>query len=208
LGDRYVLSAPGTADPTNLFVKIILPDASAPREPDQTDGVRGVWVDIMPMDYAPASPVKRALKGLYIDALNFLSVSCRLYKFRDPVYKAYMADTLPRRLKYRLRMLLGFIMSVKPYEYWYLKFDRAERGEYSPYLTVGSGIRHYRGETRPAEVFLPPHEAEFDGVKAYVPNLAHEYLKTQYGSDYLTPPPEDRRLIHHFLRPEYDTPDK
>ena len=203
-----MLSAPGTLDPTNLFIKIILPDPTAPREPDQTDEVRGVWVDIMPLDYAPVSYVKRALKGFYIDALNFLSVSCRLYKYRNPVYKAYMADTLAHRLKYRLRMGLGLLMSVKPYEYWYEKFDRAERGEMSPYLTAGSGIRHYRGEVRPKEVFLPPHEAEFDGIKIYVPNLAHEYLKQQYGSDYLTPPPEDKRLIHHFLKPEYELADK
>ena len=208
LGDKYVLSAPGVPDPTNLFVKIILPDPSAPREPDQTDEVRGVWVDIMPLDYAPANPVRRALKGFYIDALNFLSVSCRLYKFRNPVYKAFMADTLPHRIKYRLRMLLGFLMSVKPYEYWYTRFDRAEQGEMSPYLTAGSGIRHYRGEVRPKEVFLPPHEAEFGPIKACVPNLAHEYLKQQYGSDYLTPPPEDKRLIHHFLKPEYELADK
>ncbi|MBR6008822.1 MAG: LicD family protein [Clostridia bacterium] len=208
LGDKYVLSAPGTENPTNLFVKIILPDPSAPREPDQTKEIRGVWVDIMPLDYAPAGRVKRAFKGLYIDALNFLSVSCRLYRFRNPVYKAFMADTIPHRIKYRLRMALGFLMSVKPYEYWYGRFDRAERGELSPYLTAGSGIRHYLGETRPAEVFLPPHEAEFDGINAYVPNLAHEYLKQQYGSDYLTPPPEDRRLIHHFLKPEYELPDQ
>ncbi|MCR4622333.1 MAG: LicD family protein [Clostridiales bacterium] len=203
LGDRYVLCGPGTDRPSNLFLKILLPDPSAPLEPEQTSGERGVWVDIMPLDYAPANPVKRFFKGLYIDALNYLSVSCRLYRFRNPVYKAFMGDTLARRFKYRLRMLLGFLMSVKPYEYWFRRFDRAEQGEISAYLTTGSGIRHYLGELRPFDAFLPPHEAEFEGKRCFVPNKAHEYLKQQYGSDYLTPPPESGRLKHHFLKPEY-----
>ena len=208
LGDRYELNCPALEGhaPTNLFMKISLKGAGGYAQVMQagTPAPTGPWLDIVPMEYAPENMLKRWGKGLLCDALAFGAVSRYLYKFRNPVSRAYMSDTLLRRLLYALRLLLGFILSFKSYEEWYALFDRFSQGEESAYVTFPAGIRHYIGEALPLESVLPPSTGEFEGEACLLPNKAHSYLKQLYGSDYLTPPPPEARRGHLFLKTEYE----
>ncbi len=46
------------------------------------------------------------------------------------------------------------------------------------------------------EWFSTHCEVDFSGIKAYIPAMYDEYLTHLYG-DYMTPPPEDKRVSHH-----------
>jgi phosphorylcholine metabolism protein LicD len=46
------------------------------------------------------------------------------------------------------------------------------------------------------EWFAEVREVVFDGVTAYIPEGYDPYLTFLYG-DYMTPPPEDKRISHH-----------
>ena len=44
---------------------------------------------------------------------------------------------------------------------------------------------------------LKQWEAEFEGVKVKIPTEYDKYLSKLY-TDYMTPPPEDKRIGHHY----------
>ncbi|MBQ9408143.1 MAG: LicD family protein [Clostridia bacterium] len=201
LGDKYALQAPNCPQhvASNTFMKIVsrknAPYAQVTQYKDP--GLRGYWLDIMPMDYAPESALQRAVKGVLCDALNYASVSCYLYKFNNPVYQAYMRQNSKRRAEYYLRNALGFILSFQSYDWWYSLFDRyAQNREKTKLITFAAGIGHYRGETLPIEAMLPAIEGDFEGETAALPHQAHRYLRNLYGADYMSPPPEDKRKRH------------
>ncbi|MBQ7145882.1 MAG: LicD family protein [Lachnospiraceae bacterium] len=59
---------------------------------------------------------------------------------------------------------------------------------YAGALRGGSG-----SETYPEDVFFPLQEADFEGMKVYVPNQWDKILSAMYG-DYMTPPPASKRI--------------
>ena len=48
----------------------------------------------------------------------------------------------------------------------------------------------------PKDFMGTPTEIEFEGMKIYGVEKPHEYLTTLY-KDYMTLPPEDKRVSHH-----------
>ena len=212
LGDKYALQAPGLSGhrASNLFMKIVKRDGPEFIQPMQAadEGEKGLWLDVVPMEYAPEGLFKRFVKGVSCDVLAFSAVSVYLYKHLNPVYAAYMKRSAKGKIKYWLRNALGFALSFRSYEKWYALFDRFSRGrEASAMVTFPAGIKHYLGECLPLSVFLPPIEAEFEGEKALLPAKAHTYLRSLYGADYLTPPSEERRRGHLYVRDEKNGPD-
>lgn len=209
LGDRYIMQVPGKKGsvPSNLFMKIVKKDGIRRPQVLQASSLdaKGLWLDIVPMEYAPKESWKRLLKGIACDALAYAAVSNYLYTFKNPVYRAYMSGSFRRSAEYWLRNALGFVLSFRKYTDWYDLFDRFSQGtEKTGTVTFPAGIRHYLGETVSLSTVLPPFEGEFEKQKASLPAQAHVYLKNLYGSDYLTLPPEDKRRGHAFLKPEYE----
>ena len=207
LGEKYALQVPNLNGhiASNLFMKVVRREGPFYREIGQalSPGEKGLWLDIVPMDYAPENPFKRLCKGLFCDALAFLAVSQYLYKFKDPLYAAAMKGSFWGRMKYYARNALGFLMSVRPYTHRYNAFDRLCRGkEETSLVTFPAGIRHYLGECMPKDVFLPAGEGEFEGESAVLPGKAHRYLRHMYGADYMKLPPEEKRKGHPFVRAE------
>ncbi|MBR4234811.1 MAG: LicD family protein [Clostridia bacterium] len=207
LSDRYEMYAPCCEGRIAVcpFMKIVKKD-SAPRVQPEYAHVpmqRGAWLDVVPMDYASEKPVQRICKGLVCDALKFCAVTRFLYKYRGPVYRAYMSGSFPRKAAYLLRNALGFLLSFKSSSGWYDLYDRYARGSESSCVTFAGGIRHYIGEIQMSDVFLPVFEGEFEGLNVNLPARAHVYLRKLYGPDYLSLPPENERTAHGFLKPEY-----
>ena len=186
-------------------MKIVKKDSSPRVQPEyaHVPMLHGAWLDIVPMDYASGKPLYRIFKGLICDALNFCAVTRFLYKYRGPVYRAYMSGSFMHKGAYLLRNALGFLLSFKSSGSWYDLYDRYARGSESACVTFAGGIRHYIGESQPCDVFLPVFEGDFEGRKVNLPARAHVYLRKLYGPDYLSLPPEDKRAAHGFIKPEY-----
>ena len=209
LGDKYIMQVPGVPghEPSNLFMKIVKRDGIKRAQVLQaaSNDAKGLWLDIVPMEYAPVEGWKRLVKGLACDALAYIAVSNYLYTFRNPVYRAYMSGSFGKSALYWLRNAIGFVFSFKKYTDWYALFDRFSRGaEKTDTVTFPAGIRHYLGEALKLDTILPPFEGEFEKQIVCLPAQAHVYLKNLYGSDYLTLPPENKRRGHSFLKPEYE----
>ena len=209
LGEKYELfcpSCPGHAA-SNLFMKISRKGSAGYTQVMQAGapGGGGVWLDIVPMEYAPDSRFRRFVKGLACDALAYGAVSRYLYAHQNRLTRAYMSDTLRHRFAYALRRILGFLLSFKSCEDWYALFDRfSQETEASSTVTFPAGIRHYLGEAIALDAILPASEGVFEGETVALPAKAHTYLKQLYGSDYLIPLPPQARQGHQFLKPEYE----
>ena len=69
---------------------------------------------------------------------------------------------------------------------------------YEKAKTVGNhyGI-YYKKEAMPKEWFGEGVTASFEGVEVIIPKEYDKYLTKLY-KDYMTPPPEDKRIGHHF----------
>ena len=209
LGDKYALQAP-LCPPhiaSNTFMKIVSRREAPYVQVSQYNdpGLKGYWLDIVPMDYAPENAAARFLKGVMIDALNFASVSRYLYKFNNPVYRAYMKTSAGKRAEYTLRNALGFVLSFRPCDWWYGLFDRACRAKQpTGMITFAAGIRHYAGEALPVQTILPAGEGEFEGENVLLPNQAHQYLRNLYGADYMRLPPESERHGHVVVKNRHE----
>ena len=57
----------------------------------------------------------------------------------------------------------------------------------------------YKGETAPVEWYGEGTTAMFEGMEVTVP-AQYDKLLTQIYGDYMTPPPEDRRVPRHYTQ--------
>ena len=203
LGEKYVLQAPNTpgCEISNTFMKIILRGTERLElQKLNAPGAHGLWLDVFPIDNAPASAAARAVRGFFIDALNYLAVSNSLRTFDSAALREYVSAAPAAKRNYRLRMALGALTAFLPYRALYNLFDRAaQMKKNTGWITVPTGIRHYAGEAHRASAYFPPSEWKFEGEMVLLPGDAHEYLSQLYGPDYMTPPPEGRRERHYYV---------
>ena len=203
LGDKYAMQAPNAPghEISNLYMKIILRGTKRLEiQKIGAPGEHGLWVDVFPIEFAPENAALRAVKGFFMNALAYLSVSNYLYRFSNPEIRAYMAQSRAVRINDRLRRTLGFLTAWADYRTLYNLFDRVSRGKRETgVITVPTGIRHYAGETHPARDYFPPAKARFEGGDALVPGNARAYLTGLYGPDYMTPPPPEKRERHFYV---------
>ena len=205
LGDKYAMQVPNCPGHvcSNLFMKIVSRKQCGYLQAEQAadPGLKGFWLDIVPMEYAPENAFKRTVKGIGCDLLAYAAVSRYLFRFRNPIYRDYMKRSLKSRIEYAFRNVLGFLLAFRPYEKWYDLFDRVSRGkEETKLITFPAGKKHYLGETLPVDTFLPPGEGEFEGESVSLPAQAHTYLRHFYGADYMRLPPEEERKAHPVVK--------
>ena len=189
---------------TAPFMKIVKKD-SLRREIDTLGypGSHGLYLDIVPMDFAPENEFRRFFKGIFVDALKFFAVCAEGFAFRNPVKCAYHAASFGGMVKYYLRMGLGCVLNLIGYEKWFAWYDRFSQDESSNVVTFAGGTSHYLGEAMSRDTFLPPVKGEFEGRSVLLPRRAHPYLHNHYGSDYMLLPPEEKRRAHKIVKPEY-----
>ena len=204
LSDKYELQAPGLSTVTAPFMKIVK-KTGVRCEIDTLayPGSHGLYLDIVPMDYAPNEPWKRFFKGIFVDALKFFAVCAEGFAYRNPVTRAYHSASFGSMAKYYLRMGLGCLMNFIGYEKWFVWYDRFSQGERSDVVTFAGGTSHYLGEAMEKDSFLPPVHGEFEGRDVRLPRRAHPYLHNHYGSDYMLPPPAEKQKAHKLVKDEY-----
>ena len=66
-------------------------------------------------------------------------------------------------------------------------------------LAIPTGRKLYGGEIFPAEVYLPPRTAMFEGIEVRIPNQVETYLINLYGKNYMQLPPIEKRERHFIV---------
>ena len=146
----------------------------------------GPYIDIFPMEYVPKK------SGFGIMKQGFL------VRFYRGMLSYKLGLRKPPHFYGKILKFISRFFSVKAI---HRGVDRAFR-HYGPgrkeYMATLSSYHPLKCQIVPAYCYDETLEWDFEGYKMPVPGGYDEILTTIYG-DYMTPPPEDKRVIkHHF----------
>ena len=198
--EKFLIAAQKSL-PSNMFLQTYITDKNYPnpfaklRQSDtafiekSTSKIKmnhGVYVDIFPLDGYSRSGIRGKLLGLKEKILKisvasvFVSGNISRNKFRAIVKRAIA------------RLLPDYRASVRRLDTMYKKipYEDAE-------IIVNFCGAWAEKEIMPKAYFGDGIEGEFEGKKVVLPAKTHEYLTALYG-DYMTLPPEEERVGHHY----------
>lgn len=153
-------------------------------------------IDIFPYDYVPENVIIRKIKGTRANALMFIASCVMDETFMSDEYRAYLKKSKNGGLFIKLRMITGKLFSWRKPDKWFDIVDNAIRYKESGLVTSATGRKHYFGEIYSSESFFPLSEMKFIDHDFYVPRKWDEYLRGNYGNDYMMPPVEGKRESH------------
>lgn len=207
LGDHYEYDAPNRKkDCKNTFLKIYRKNTLDVEITSETaPGPQGIYIDVFPMDYAPKSTIIRYLKSFVSDFFQAVC-SCVLYtEYPSEIYYNFMHQSDEGETRYRQRIFIGKIFGLIPHRKWVWWFDQFNScSKDTGFLTIPTGRKHFMGECRKTNVYLPVTKAKFEGLDVNVPNNYKEYLTSMYNNYMSIPPVEkrERHFVYKFKLPE------
>lgn len=205
LADKYEYSTPNpNTESVSVFLKIYKKntlnvdiyasvDSSLPK---------GLYIDVFALDGMPYTRIGQKLKGVIANGLQFCSILSLFARDDNPALREYMKQDKQLYRRFRIKRFLGKIVSIIPRLKWNWWFDRwvADETEDKP-MGIPTGRKYYAGEIFPRNVFLPPVEAEFEGVEVHIPHDYDRYLRNLY-HDYMQLPPVEKRERHFIVKLE------
>ena len=199
LSDRYNLNAPNySAAPKTRFAKImkkgtIFKDVSDTDAPE----TNGIFIDIFVFENVPRNKLVRKLKGMYANALMFISSQVYLTQNNNEYFQRLYSRA--GKSNYYARIAIGKLFSYHTAKWWFNRTDQAAR--YSKrtglYGNV-KGRRHYFCPYLEEKDMYPPKMVAFAEIQAPVFNNIEGYLTSNFG-DYKKLPPVEKRE-RHFIR--------
>lgn len=194
-GDKYWMVSPlNSTRCTCYFGKVISKHTLYKGIGASDDGFNGTFVDIFPLENFP-SHFTRFRKIIDL-GLKFAGSTLLSYKSKSYLYKEIMKQDKEAYFSYRLRRFIGFFFSFLPYSRWALIYDKfVQHSQQTGKLHDPTGDFRWIGYEE--SVLLPPRRMEFEGHLVYVPNKVEEYLKSEFGDNYMQLPPEEMRVRHY-----------
>lgn len=157
---------------------------------------QNIYIDIFPYDYVSENVAMRTIKGLTANILMFIASCVMDEKYMNEKYRILLNKSKKGAFFLKLRYITGKLFSWREPERWFDLVDRTIRNKKTKLITSATGRRHYFGEIYPINTFFPLAEMEFNTHKFYVPGKWRDYLKGNYGNDYMALPIESKRESH------------
>ncbi len=203
LSDNYTFTVPSKEDDSkNNYLKIYRKNTT---DAEIFEGgmpfPKGVFIDIFPVENAPAPSLLTSMRGLFVDSLSVISV-CTLYaQYPCEEFKQYMKTNRSAYHRYLLRVLIGKIaLCLGSHAKWVYWNDKAAQyNKETDYCTIPTGTKRYCGEMLPKKVFFPASAGEFEGLTVLLPGNVDNYLSNMY-KDYMTLPPVEKRERHFVYK--------
>jgi lipopolysaccharide cholinephosphotransferase len=147
----------------------------------------GIFVDIMPYDFAPEDKKERKKYYRRIYFWNQLYIA-------KTVCVASMIETKNQKVISVARHILHFVLAPVSKKYLYEKTDKALRryNKKNTRCVSSRGLANFESEI---DDLLPTTDHEFSGILVKIPRNADKLLRIQYG-DYMKLPPLDKRYGH------------
>ena len=201
LGDKYRLIAPNyQGNAKNRFPKIIKKNTLYREILDAKDDEScGLFLDIFILENVPDNALKRKLKGIICNGLEFIGGQVFFYEHRDSMVKTLYLRA--GKTNYYIRFLIGGIFSFLKSSRWFDIIDKAVQYDDDTTLLCGipTGRKHYFGEILEKRKLLPATYLSFEGYKLPVFKGVDYYLKNLYG-DYMMIPPVEKRERHYIKK--------
>lgn len=167
----------------------------------------GAYIDIFLIDNVPDNLVLRKVHGLGSMVLG-LCYSCRRFAEHAESYLSLVERGTSAYRSFKTKILIGRLLSFRSAVWWTIVWDKWNgqcEDEHSTYVSIPVGRKHYFGETYFRKDYFPVSYGEFEGLKIPLPANTDMYMRSLYGPNYMTPPPEGEREKHVVL--EFDLGD-
>ncbi len=180
------------------FTKIRL-KGSVFREPLDPEPERaGIFIDLFPIENTANNALLRKMQQILSDGMQFICSCVRIHKKKELLLGlAGNAEGGTRVI--RIKAAIGRCFSFISFRRWLLWTERVLsmcHNENSHYIAIPTGGKHFKGETYPRECFFPEERMDFAGHSYCRIHDIENYLQQMYGTDWMTPPPEDERQYH------------
>ncbi len=166
----------------------------------------GVYLDIFPLENAPAGGWARKEYVLGCKALTFVVVSLAGFLDATPAYRAFLKENYSSKKVYYLRRITAGLLGWMGLKRWLLWMDRfASRYKNRPdlpELCCPTGRGGVEREHWPRAVMESHGTLPFEGRDVPVPDGWDTYLRTLYG-DYMQLPPENKRERHLIVHCDF-----
>lgn len=198
LGNKYEIDYPnGKTDSKTVFLKIYRKNSLNVELCDEaTPFPKGIYIDIFALDAVPAGRLSQSIKGFFANVLQFIAIMVLYAQYPSRSLKEFMALDASLKRRFRMKMFFGRLFSSVPHRKWVWWFDRFVASSVSNRkLGIPTGRKYYNGEIFERSVYLPPRQATFEGLSAYIPADYDRYLTNLY-HDYMQLPPVEKRERH------------
>lgn len=203
LSEQYVFTVPSkNHDSKNNFLKIYRKKTTdAEIFEGEMPFPKGIYIDIFPVENAPAPSFMTSIRGFLVDLLSLISVSTLYAQYPCEEFTQYMKANHSAYKRYRLRMAVGKIALLfgKHAKWVYWNDKAAQYNRETDFCTIPTGTKRYRGELLPKNYFFPVSTGEFEGISVLLPGNVDGYLTNLY-HDYMTLPPVDKRERHFVYK--------
>jgi len=203
LGNQYVYTVPSkNMDSKNNYLKIYKKGTTdAEIFEENMPYPKGVFIDVFPIENAPAPSFFTTIRGFFVDMLSVISV-CVLYaQYPSAGFKQYVKVSPSALKRYKLRVIIGKLaLCIGKHSKWVYWNDKmSQYTKETDYCTIPTGTRRYCGEMLPKKFFFPVSTGEFEGISVSLPGNIDAYLSNMY-HDYMTIPPVDKRERHFVYK--------
>lgn len=205
-GDKYWVHAPGrTRGYALAFARIRLKGTHVKTREDLIgpDDEAGAFIDIFFAESTFSNRFLRALHGFGSMGLGFL-YSCRKFFRERRLVRRWAAENEGFSLAFRIKLFIGLLTAILPMGVWVWLWDGWNglyRNPNSTFVAVPVGRKHFFGELAKRADFCRTRNIAWEGRMCPVPVDLDGYMKRLYGSQYMTPPPPEKRERHVFFTP-------
>ena len=199
LSDRYILRCPNSAYPANARYMQIYKKGTVLKTAFSNSRIHPemIYIDVFPYDYAPNGKLSQLVKGFRSNVLMAIASWVTEYNYRTEEAESLMKQSVEGCILVAIQNTVGKIFSFRSPRRWFDLVDRCIAcSRATDYVTSATGRRHYLKEMYPSEVFFPLREITFENARFYIPGRVEDYLKGNYGDNYMRIPDEKDRESH------------
>lgn len=205
LGHKYILEAPNYSgkDSKQLLSKINLIDSEYVMiEEVKFPYHNCIFLDVFIIDNVSDNRFIRNFDAFTVNLMRLMAITIQEYMYQSPIMKQAMMTSLPTKIYYYFRQIIGFcssmLISHKTLGIWFDRFV-SRHDKHTKRATVATGLRRYKKETLDYDIWFPFCKGKFEGITVNLPHDPDKYLSCIYG-DYMKIPPVEARETHAIVK--------
>lgn len=200
LGDRYVLKKPGDKNYIFHFPQIQKRGTRLQLLESGKNDDSGLFMDIFIYDNVSDNALVKTLHGVVCTVLLFIDSALRMRECSYNIFKYCASKEVARAVNSRASWAHFF--AFRSFENWLKTSDKvfALTKKEGKYLVNPSGAKHYFGEMYRTEQMHDIAWIDFRDTQFPIPKGYKYYLRERYGENYMTPPSENERETHKYIK--------